>query len=87
MAKRFEDSGIQHLHLVDLDGAKNGRITNQKVLERIASETSLIIDFGGGLSTDNDVRIAFESGATQITGGSIAVKTPVSSKAGLTVLG
>jgi len=76
VAKQFEESGLRYLHLVDLDGARSGTITNHKVLERIAQNTNLIIDFGGGLKTDEDVRIAFESGATQITGGSIAVKDP-----------
>lgn len=74
VAKEFEAHGIQFLHLVDLDGAKSEHIVNQKVLERIASKTTLKIDFGGGLKTDDDLRIAFESGAKQITGGSIAVK-------------
>jgi phosphoribosylformimino-5-aminoimidazole carboxamide ribotide isomerase len=62
--------------LVDLDGAKSKHIVNHKVLEQIASQTNLKIDFGGGLKTDEDLRIAFESGAKQITGGSIAVKDP-----------
>ncbi len=74
VAKMFEDHGIKRLHLVDLDGAKAARIINHKVLENIASKTNLIIDFGGGLKTDNDLHIAFESGAQMITGGSIAVK-------------
>ncbi|WP_396634565.1 1-(5-phosphoribosyl)-5-[(5-phosphoribosylamino)methylideneamino]imidazole-4-carboxamide isomerase [Maribacter sp. R86514] len=74
VAKEFEAHGIQHLHLVDLDGAKSKHIVNHKVLEQIASQTNLNIDFGGGLKTDDDLRIAFESGAKQITGGSIAVK-------------
>ncbi len=76
VAKQFEDHGIRYLHLVDLDGAKSSHIVNHKVLEEIASKTSLKIDFGGGLKTDEDLHIAFESGATQITGGSIAVKDP-----------
>ena len=76
VAKMFESHGIKHLHLVDLDGAKASHIVNHKVLETIASKTSLSIDFGGGLKTDEDLRIAFESGANQITGGSIAVKNP-----------
>ena len=76
VAKEFEAHGIQHLHLVDLDGAKSKHIVNHKVLEQIASQTGLRIDFGGGLKTDDDLRIAFESGAKQITGGSIAVKDP-----------
>ena len=74
VAKQFEDAGLQHLHLVDLDGAKASRIINWKVLERIASSTSLHIDFGGGLKSDADLKIAFDCGAKQITGGSIAVK-------------
>ncbi|MFS4447717.1 1-(5-phosphoribosyl)-5-[(5-phosphoribosylamino)methylideneamino]imidazole-4-carboxamide isomerase [Maribacter sp. 2307UL18-2] len=74
VAKEFEAHGIRYLHLVDLDGAKSKHIVNHKVLEQIASKTGLKIDFGGGLKTDDDLRIAFESGADQITGGSIAVK-------------
>jgi len=74
VAKNFEAHGIQYLHLVDLDGAKSKHIVNHKILEQIASKTTLKIDFGGGLKTDDDLRIAFESGAGQITGGSIAVK-------------
>ena len=76
VAKRFEGHGIPYLHLVDLDGAKSKHIVNYKILENIASKTSLHIDFGGGLKSDEDLRIAFESGARQITGGSIAVKNP-----------
>lgn len=76
VAKAFEDSGIQYLHVVDLDGAKASHIVNYKVLETIASKTNLKIDFGGGLKSNEDLRIAFESGANQITGGSIAVKDP-----------
>ena len=76
VAKAFEDHGIEYLHLVDLDGAKSKHIVNHKVLENIASKTSLKIDFGGGLKSDEDLRIAFECGAKQITGGSIAVKQP-----------
>lgn len=74
VAKQFEDHGIKRLHLVDLDGAKANHIINYKVLENIATKTNLIIDFGGGLKSDDDLRIAFESGADMITGGSIAVK-------------
>jgi phosphoribosylformimino-5-aminoimidazole carboxamide ribotide isomerase len=76
VAKMFQDHGIQYLHLVDLDGAKASHIVNHKVLETIASKTNLHIDFGGGLKSDEDLKIAFESGANQITGGSIAVKNP-----------
>ncbi|MEO1514556.1 MAG: 1-(5-phosphoribosyl)-5-[(5-phosphoribosylamino)methylideneamino]imidazole-4-carboxamide isomerase [Bacteroidota bacterium] len=74
VAKQFEDAGVERLHLVDLDGAKAKKIINHQVLERIAKGTRLTIDFGGGLKSDEDVRIAFESGASQITGGTIAVK-------------
>jgi phosphoribosylformimino-5-aminoimidazole carboxamide ribotide isomerase len=77
VAKAFEDAGIQYLHLVDLDGAKASHIVNHKVLEQIATKTNLKVDFGGGLKTDNDLRIAFECGAKQITGGSIAVKNEI----------
>lgn len=76
VAKSFEAHGISSLHLVDLDGAKSKHIVNHKVLEEISSKTSLKIDFGGGLKTDDDLRIAFESGASQVTGGSVAVKNP-----------
>ncbi len=76
VAKAFEDAGIKRLHLVDLDGAKANHIVNHKVLETIASKTSLLIDFGGGLKSDADLHVAFESGAQMITGGSIAVKQP-----------
>jgi phosphoribosylformimino-5-aminoimidazole carboxamide ribotide isomerase len=76
IAKQFESSGIEYLHLVDLDGAKAKHIVNHKILEQIASKTSLKIDFGGGLKTNEDLRIAFNSGANQVTGGSIAVKNP-----------
>ena len=76
VAKMFEASGIQRLHLVDLDGAKQKRIINQKVLESIATNTSLLIDFGGGVQTDYDIQLAFDSGAHQVTGGSVAVKNP-----------
>ena len=77
VAKQFEDSGIEYLHLVDLDGAKAKHIVNYKVLEQIATKTSLKIDFGGGLKTKEDLIIAFNSGAKQITGGSIAVNDRV----------
>lgn len=76
VAQMFQDCGIQRLHLVDLDGAKAHHIVNWKVLEKIASKTQLVIDFGGGLKSDEDLRIAFENGAKMITGGSIAVKNP-----------
>ncbi len=76
VAKAYEAHGIEYLHLVDLDGAKSKHIVNHKVLETIATQTNLKIDFGGGLKTDEDLKIAFESGAQQVTGGSIAVKQP-----------
>lgn len=74
VAKEYEAHGIEFLHLVDLDGARSSHIVNYKVLEQIASQTTLKIDFGGGLKSDEDLHIAFENGASQITGGSIAVK-------------
>jgi len=74
IAKRFEDTGLQRLHLVDLDGAKEKKVKNWKVLETIASKTSLVIDFGGGIATEKDLRIVFDSGAALATVGSIAVK-------------
>ena len=76
VAKEFEANGIQYLHVVDLDGARSKHIVNHKVLHDIASKTSLTIDFGGGIKSDEDVHIAFENGAAQITGGSIAVQQP-----------
>lgn len=76
VAKEFEDYGIEYLHLVDLDGAKSKQIINYKTLELIASKTNLKVDFGGGIKADDDIRIAFECGANQITGGSIAVQNP-----------
>ena len=76
VAKFFEDNGVQYLHLVDLDGAKSNTIINHKVLYKIASKTNLKIDFGGGLKQNKDLEIAFENGANQVTGGSIAHKKP-----------
>ncbi len=76
VALAFQDAGIERLHLVDLDGAKAQRIVNWKVLERLAAKSELIIDFGGGLHTEQDLKIAFDSGAQMVTGGSIAVKKP-----------
>jgi phosphoribosylformimino-5-aminoimidazole carboxamide ribotide isomerase len=74
MACQFEDHGIRRLHLVDLDGAREKRVVNFRILEKIASKTGLVIDAGGGLRSQEDVRIVFESGAHMVTGGSIAVK-------------
>ena len=76
VAQQFEDAGLTRLHLVDLDGAKEKRVINWKVLELIASKTNLHVDFGGGVQSDEDLQIAFECGAKQVTGGSIAVKDP-----------
>ncbi|MGB5982516.1 MAG: 1-(5-phosphoribosyl)-5-[(5-phosphoribosylamino)methylideneamino]imidazole-4-carboxamide isomerase [Nonlabens sp.] len=76
VAKEFEANGIKHLHLVDLDGAKSNHVVNWQVLERITAQTALHVDFGGGVKTDEDIKIVFESGAKQTTGGSIAVKDP-----------
>lgn len=76
VAQQFEDAGLRRLHLVDLDGAKAKHVVNYKVLELIATRTSLQIDFGGGVQSDDDLRIALECGAKQVTAGSIAVKQP-----------
>ena len=76
VAKMFEGSGIQRLHLVDLDGAKQKKIVNRRILESIAHQTELQIDFGGGIQSDYDIQLAFDSGAMQVTGGSLAVKNP-----------
>jgi phosphoribosylformimino-5-aminoimidazole carboxamide ribotide isomerase len=76
VARKFESWGIKRLHLVDLDGARAKKIVNHKILARIAAGTGLIIDFGGGLRTDSDIRIAFENGASMITGGSVAINDP-----------
>jgi len=75
VAKQFEQAGLTRLHLVDLDGAKASHIVNHKTLQDIAKHTKLQIDFGGGIKTDEDIKIAFDSGAKQITAGSIAVKS------------
>jgi len=74
MAKTFEGHGLKRLHLVDLDGAREQRVVNYRILEQIASQTSLVIDAGGGLRSDEDLHIVFQSGASMVTGGSIAVK-------------
>ncbi|MGC1244084.1 MAG: 1-(5-phosphoribosyl)-5-[(5-phosphoribosylamino)methylideneamino]imidazole-4-carboxamide isomerase [Chryseosolibacter sp.] len=73
-AKRFEDAGLQHLHLVDLDGAKAGKVINWNVVESITKHTSLNVDFGGGIKTDEEISKLFESGVKQVNLGSIAVK-------------
>ena len=76
VAKAFEASGIGYLHLVDLDGAKSNHIVNKDVLRKITTATSLQVDFGGGIKSDEDLRIAFENGAAQVTAGSIAARNP-----------
>ena len=76
VAREFEDNGIQYLHLVDLDGAKSNKIINWKVLRDISKATKLEIDFGGGIKSNMDLRIAFENGASKVTGGSVALKDP-----------
>lgn len=76
VAKSFEDAGLKYLHLVDLDGAKAGKIINWKVLESITKNTDLVVDFGGGIKTNEDIELAFDSGAKQVTCGTIAVKHP-----------
>jgi len=75
-AKRLEQAGCSRLHLVDLDGAREGRIINTRVLERISAYTNLVIDYGGGIKHRDDVKTAFSAGASMITGGSVAVKDP-----------
>ena len=76
VAKEFEANGVRRLHVVDLDGAASHHVVNHRVLEQIATRTSLIVDFGGGVKSDEDLKIAFESGAQMVTGGSVAVKDP-----------
>ncbi|MGI9055174.1 MAG: 1-(5-phosphoribosyl)-5-[(5-phosphoribosylamino)methylideneamino]imidazole-4-carboxamide isomerase [Pyrinomonadaceae bacterium] len=73
-AEEFEAAGLRRVHIVDLDGAKNGKVTNLKVLETIARNTNLTIDFGGGIKTDEDIKSVFDAGATMAGIGSIAVK-------------
>ncbi|MDO9185956.1 MAG: 1-(5-phosphoribosyl)-5-[(5-phosphoribosylamino)methylideneamino]imidazole-4-carboxamide isomerase [Bacteroidia bacterium] len=87
IAREFEDNGIQYLHLVDLDGAKSKHIVNHKILHEIATQTKLKIDFGGGLKSNEDLKIAFENGASQITGGSVAANDPVLFLEWLTIFG
>ncbi len=76
VAREFEEMGFKRLHVVDLDGAKSKHIVNVDVLRRITSDTNLIVDFGGGIKTEEDIRIAFENGAAMVTVGSIAVTQP-----------
>lgn len=76
IAQEFEKQGFRRLHIVDLDGAKSNHIVNVDILKRITSETNLIVDFGGGIKTDNDIELAFQNGASIVTIGSIAVTQP-----------
>jgi phosphoribosylformimino-5-aminoimidazole carboxamide ribotide isomerase len=76
MAKRFEDKGFRRLHMVDLDGARSKHVVNYKVLRQITEGTSLQVDFGGGIKTDDDMKLAFDNGASMVTVGSIAVTMP-----------
>ncbi len=76
VARQIEDNGLKYIHLVDLDGALNKKVVNYRLLEKIASATNLEIDFGGGIRSDDDVKIAFNSGAKQVTCGSVAVSDP-----------
>ena len=87
VAKQFEDAGLTRLHLVDLDGAKAGAVKNWKVLESIAGKTKMVIDFGGGIKTENDVNVVLESGAALATVGSIAVKDETTFTSWLTQYG
>ena len=76
VAREFEEYGFKRLHVVDLDGARSKHVVNHKVLERMAQATNLVIDFGGGIKTDEDIRIATASGAQMVTVGSVAVTRP-----------
>lgn len=76
VAKRFEDMGVRRLHVVDLDGAKASHIVNREALERITSRTNLIVDFGGGIKQESDLRTAFDCGAAMVTVGSLAATRP-----------
>ena len=87
VAKRLEAHGIRRLHVVDLDGAASRHVVNHATLKRIATSTSLVIDFGGGVKTDEDLQIAFDCGAAMVTGGSIAVKHPEVFSRWITVYG
>src|SRR5690349_6389314 len=76
VARNFEDAGLKHLHLVDLDGAKAGKVTNWNVIEAITSKTKLAVDFGGGIKTDDELKTLFQLGVKQVNLGSIALKNP-----------
>lgn len=76
IAKAFEDAGVKRLHTVDLDGARSSHVVNVRTIERIAAATRLVIDFGGGIKSTEDLRMAFDAGASMVTVGSLAVKNP-----------
>ena len=76
VAKQFAEHGIRRLHVVDLDGAKSAHVVNHKVVEAITASTDMVIDFGGGIKTDEDLKKAFDAGASMVTIGSLAVKHP-----------
>src|SRR5690606_42138081 len=76
MARQFEQAGIKRLHLVDLAGAKAKKIVNKEVQQSIAQNTSLQVDFGGGVQSDEDIELAFQLGASQVTGGSVTIRNP-----------
>lgn len=76
IARRFEEIGFKRLHIVDLDGAKSHHIVNKRALKSITDTTNLVIDFGGGIKTDNDIEVAFEHGASMVSIGSIAITDP-----------
>src|SRR5688500_12849744 len=76
IARSFQNAGLKYLHLVDLDGAKAGKVMNWKVIESITGNTSLLVDFGGGIKTDDEIERLFEAGVKQVNLGSIAVKSP-----------
>ncbi len=76
VAREFEDHGLTRLHVVDLDGARSNHVVNARCIERIAAQTRLTIDFGGGIKTDDDLALAFNAGAAMVTVGSLAVTSP-----------
>ena len=76
MALMLADKGFERLHIVDLDGAKSKHIVNVKVLSEITSKTKLKVDFGGGIKTDDDIKMAFDNGAALVTIGSVAISNP-----------
>jgi phosphoribosylformimino-5-aminoimidazole carboxamide ribotide isomerase len=76
VAKEFQDNGIEQLHIVDLDGAKSNKIHNFKVIEKIIKQTNIDIQFGGGIKSDNQIKIAFDLGVDKVIAGSVAVKNP-----------